>query len=42
MEKEADFESVPDIFDALGSNVESFKGMTYGHIGSQGCQLPAQ
>ena len=42
MEKEADFESVPAVFDALGSDVESFKGMTYGHIGSQGCQLPVQ
>ncbi len=38
--KEADFDSSPEIFEALGATVDAFKGLTFDSVGDLGCFLP--
>lgn len=40
--KEADFHSPSEVFNTLGSTVDSFKGLTFDNVGDWGCLLPTR
>lgn len=37
--KEADFQSLSDVFDGLGASIASFEGLTFETVGDLGCQV---